>query len=442
MFHVFMSSNQQALKRQSAELHKPSLQYQIPVEMHPPVSSSYFHSIILALSIVASLPTVIFSVTLAFDKEALRLLKHDIDPNTIPKASFIDSWDFSLDPCDSTGGQFQGILCSLPLDNSPSRITAINLDSSGYDGFLTPAVGNLTELKILNLGRNNFRGPIPDSISNLKKIITFSISGNFFTGPIPKGIASMKTLENLDLSYNNLSNSIPPKLAGLRSLTRLILSNNGFFGRIPDLDGAWQLRRIELDNNLLYGNLPKLPIYLETLSLSHNSLSGHISGLAKLKHLVTVNLSRNRFTGLISSDIVALPKVVSLDVSVNQLTAIEVTKFEGRETHLRELNAQGNLLQGHLPVNLVTIGGLTSINLGRNKLSGHIPVEYGAKLGRSWTSLFLDHNFLAGNVPAQLSSGSVRIRGSLASNCLRCPVDVSLCRGGQRPVSECVGQND
>ncbi|RDX93446.1 hypothetical protein CR513_24301, partial [Mucuna pruriens] len=85
------------------------------------------------------------SSTLQDDTLALREIKHAIDPNSVTLSSYLNSWDFSVDPCESTGSQFLGILSYLPLDNSSSRVTKIDLDAIGYEGFLTPAIGNLTE---------------------------------------------------------------------------------------------------------------------------------------------------------------------------------------------------------------------------------------------------------------------------------------------------------
>lgn len=396
---------------------------------------------IVLTAVVVLVPATVHSATWDIDIEVLRLLKQSIDPNTIPRSSFLSSWNFAADPCESAGGQFQGILCTNPLDGSNSRITEIYLDSIGYDGFLTPSIGNLTELTTLDLSRNSFRGPIPDSISNLRKLTTLSLPGNFFTGIIPVGLIRLKKLQKMDLSYNNLSGSIPANISGLRSLTHLILSHNGFSGRIPDFTGAWQLHTLDLGWNQLYGNLPKFPISLRTLSLGHNLLSGHISRVGNLMKLKSLDLSYNRFTGTISHGILSLPKVVHIDVSVNRFTAIEVIKFSG-ETELQEFNAQINLLRGHLPINFVTYSNLTSINLARNQFSGRIPAEYGAKLGNSWRNLFLDHNFLTGDLPPEFNNATRRIRGSLSKNCLSCPRIIPFCRGGQRPDSECVGQND
>ncbi|XP_057958081.1 probable leucine-rich repeat receptor-like protein kinase At1g35710 [Malania oleifera] len=385
---------------------------------------------------------IVHSKTLGSDAEALHSLLSSLDPNSISSSSFLNSWNFQADPCESSGDQFLGILCTIPEDNSSSRVTAINLDRAGYDGFLSPEIGNLTELIILNLNKNMFRGPIPDTISNLQKLTTLTLSENFFTGTIPTGVGNLRRLEIVDLSQNKLSGSIPASISGLRSLTHLILSNNGFSGTIPDLTGLWQLTSLDISSNQLYGGMPKLPKSLQTVSLSHNILSGRISSIGNLEQLLSLDLSDNRFSGSIEKEILTLPEVISVNVSLNRFTLLEVGKFTGSQTQLQVIDAQRNSLQGHLPVDLVTAENLTSINLGNNQFSGRIPREYGEKLGESWRILFLDHNFLVGSLPPQFSStGAMTVSGSLANNCLKCPSNVPLCHGGQRPASECVGQD-
>ncbi|XP_059630204.1 leucine-rich repeat receptor-like protein kinase PEPR1 [Cornus florida] len=383
----------------------------------------------------------VHSITLQSDIEALRSLKQAIDPISIPRFSFLHSWNFHVDPCQSSGGNFLGILCSFPPDNTRSRITSLDLDAGGYDGFLTSAIGNLTELTTINLSKNRFRGPIPDTISNLKMLTRLSLSENFFTGGLPTRISTLKMLQIVDVSYNNLSGLIPAAISGIRSLTQLRMSNNGFTGRIPNLNGLWQLNTLELSSNQLFGYLPQLPTSLRTLSLSHNILSGGVSTLRQLKRLQVLDLSQNRFSGFIDQAILNLPEVNHINVSVNRFTSIAVIKISGGGSQLRVLDGHSNNLRGHLPVNLVTYANLTAINLGHNQFSGQIPPDYGRKLGQSWRSLFLDYNFLVGSLPTQFNLLAVRIRGSLAKNCLSCPRNILLCSGGQRSASECVGQN-
>ena len=406
----------------------------------PSIISLCFHYVIVT-TVFISIPRLTHSSTLEADTQILRALKHSIDPSSISPISYLNSWDFSVDPCEGMGTQFLGILCSYPLDNSSQRITAIDLDVIGYDGFLTPSIGNLTELTVLSLDKNKFRGPIPDSILNLRKLTKLSLADNYFTGTIPTEIISLKKLAFIDISGNRLSGSIPATISGFRSLTYLSLSNNEFAGPIPDLTGLWKLHTLDLSSNQFHGNLPNLPMRLRSLLLNHNILSGHISPVTRLTHLRKLDVSDNRLSGIISKNVLLLPKLVHLNISLNHFTTIETIDFFGEDTRLQVLDAEYNRLHGYLPVNLVTIRNLTTLNLAHNLFSGTIPREYGDKPGQSWRSLYLDNNFLSGNLPPKFISRRARLTGSLANNCLRCPTNIPLCRGGQRPSSECVGQN-
>lgn len=407
----------------------------------PSLFSLSFHYVIVT-TVFISIPRLTHSLTLDADIEVLSALKRGLDPNSISPTSYLNTWDFNLDPCQVMGGQFLGILCSNPLDNSSQRITALDLDGIGYDGFLTPSIGNLTELTILSLDKNKFRGPFPGTLSNLKKLTRLSLVDNYFTGPIPRAIPSLMNLEYIDLSGNSFSGSIPTNISGLRSLTYLSLSNNGLAGKIPDLRGLWQLQTLDLGTNQFHGNLPILPVRLRSLSLSHNLFSGHISPVKRFTHLRRLDISDNRFSDTISKDILLLPRLVHLNVSLNRFTAIETVNFFGEETPLEVLDAENNHFHGNLPVNLVTIRNLGTLNLAHNLFSGPIPSEFGDKPGRPWRALYLNNNFLSGNLPPEFIHHATRVTISLANNCLRCPRDIPLCRGGQRSASECGEKNN
>ncbi|CAO2821657.1 unnamed protein product [Amaranthus hypochondriacus] len=384
--------------------------------------------------------TLVHSATLSSEIDVLRALKEGIDPNSIPSNSFISTWDFSVDPCESTGSHFLGILCTIPEDNSSSRITTLELDGAGYDGFLTSNIGNLTELTLLNLSKNKFRGPIPDSMTKFSKLTTLIISDNFFTGSLPEGLKRLKRIQQLDVSRNKLTGLIPNWITNFRTLESLKISSNGFSGRIPNLAGLWQLHTFDGSNNQLFGILPQLPTSLRTLSLSHNVLSGSIHSVSDLLNLRTLDLSDNRFSGRIRG-IVNLPQIITLNLSVNWFTELQVPRFSVDLTHLQVLDVEQNRLTGHLPGNLATMDKLTAIYLSHNQLSGPIPRAFGARIGAPWRHIFFDHNFLVGGLPAEFSAQNVKVTGSLAHNCLKCPRNVSMCDGGQRPVPECAGQS-
>ncbi|KAK7325079.1 hypothetical protein VNO77_29140 [Canavalia gladiata] len=412
--------------------------------MEKKIVSKFFFPLysILSTILVCLMPSQIYSSTLGNDIHALREIKRAIDPNSVNPSSYLNSWDFTVDPCESIGSQFLGILCNLPLDNSSSRVTEVDLDGMDYEGFLTPAIGNLTELTVLNLNNNKFRGPLPQTISKLRKLTRLTMSQNFLTGSIPQGIIELKQLQYLDVSGNRLSGQIPTDITALRSLKYLSLSNNVFAGRIPNLTGLWQLNTLDLSVNQFYGDLPNLPVSLRNMNFHHNILSGPLTPLKGLIHLKLLDVSDNRLSGAINRDVLSLRKVVHLNASFNRFTTLEVINYSIQGPRLQVLEAQGNHLRGHLPVNLVTFMNLTTINLANNQFSGVIPKEYGTKLHNLWTRLFLDHNFLTGNLPSEFAHAK-NIRGSLANNCLKCPTNVPLCHGGQRPATatECIGQH-
>ncbi|XP_055810896.1 receptor-like protein 35 [Solanum dulcamara] len=395
----------------------------------------------LYISFIHTLSCFVNATTLQSDIQVLVAIKTLIDPFSITPDSFLRSWDFNLDPCDTTGASFLGILCTVPdlVDtNATSRIMEIDLEGDGLEGFLTSSIGNLTELVSLNLGRNKFRGPVPESITNLRKLTSLQLYENFFSGSLVNDIGVLTKLEILDVSNNRLSGSIPSSITSLRSLTQLDLSNNEFTGKIPQLNGLWQLSSFDISNNQIYGNLPQFPLKIKTLSLSHNLLSGHITPVNKLRHLRTLDLSDNRFSGGINKGIFKLPDLSHVNVSVNQFTTLEVVEFSDKESQLCTLDVHANRLHGHLPVNLITYPNLTEINLGHNLFSGEIPSEYWSRLGFSWRTLNLEYNNLEGSVPRELNRTLEGVQGSFEHNCLICPKGLQLCHG-QRTASECHG---
>ncbi|KAF3582215.1 hypothetical protein DY000_02032241 [Brassica cretica] len=402
-----------------------------------PSSSSLLLMSLLLLLVSLIFPSSVLSATLRSDIQALESIIRSIDPSSISPSSYLSTWDFSEDPCEGSG-TFLGVMCSFPLENTTSRVTEIDLDDDGYDGFLSDEVGNLTELTVLSLNKNRFRGPIPETVFQLKKLTKLSLSENFFTGDITPGITWLKELKTVDLSKNSIAGEIPPRISSLRSLTHLILSNNHLDGRIPPLNGLWKLQALELGNNHLSGTLPKLPPSLRTLSLCYNSLAGRISPLHRLKHLVSLDVSQNRFSGTIGHQILTFPEISHINVSFNQFISIEVVQVTGIESRLRILDAEGNQLQGHLPLNLPTYGNLKDINLRSNKFSGDIPRIYGKRLeNNSWRSLYLENNYLTGLLPEEFLRLSKQVRGSLSNNCLHCPKNVPICKGVQKAKSHC-----
>ncbi|KAF7837052.1 receptor-like kinase TMK4 [Senna tora] len=109
-----------------------------------------------------------------------------------------DSWQGN-DPC--VGWSF--ILCT------GGKITTVNMAKQNFQGTISPAFGNLTDLKNIYLNGNNLTGSIPVSLTTLPQLLVLDVSNNNLTGAIPKFSSTVKltTTGNLLLGKTPSSGS-------------------------------------------------------------------------------------------------------------------------------------------------------------------------------------------------------------------------------------------
>lgn len=123
---------------------------------------------------------------------------------------------------------------------------------------------------------------------------------------------------------NNLQGPIPNELCLLEHLVSLDLANNHLTGTIPTclITSRSSLQRLVLRKNLLTGALPRLSgnSELMTVDVSHNRLTGGVGELLPAK-LQELHLNDNGFTGKISTW--KKPGgLTSLTLAGNQLTGM------------------------------------------------------------------------------------------------------------------------
>lgn len=290
--------------------------------------------------------------------------------------------------------QFSGAIPSS-LGNL-SKLTMLDLTYNELTGPIPRQLGNLTNLQTLTLSANELTGPIPPELGNLTKLQTLGMSGNELTGPIPPELGNLTNLQTLGMSENRLSGPIPPTLGNLRELTGLNLGSNksnnnpGLSGPIPTSLSA----------------LTKLQV----LNLSGNSLSGQIpAALLSMPELTELRLADNNLEGDLPAPAAATAgdvegaaagsKLQVIDVSYNKLTGIKLTWGAG--TPLRSVNLRGNQIEQSIPAALFKIPTLEFIDLGDNKLKGHIP-DVAALVNLK--ILKLDHNNLSGGIPFNIDA--------------------------------------
>ena len=148
-----------------------------------------------------------------------------------------------------------------------------------------------------------------------------------------------KVVDGIALPMVGLSGALPQEICLLEHLERLDLRSNELSGLIPDcLTGSSSLKTLLLSDNAFTGYLPKgilLVPTLEELVLSNNSLLGGLETL--VEGMFIKNLYRY-----------------------------------GETWRLRRLNLENNLFSGAVPAFFGAFGGLRSLTLHGNHLTGDL----------------------------------------------------------------------
>ncbi|GER40385.1 leucine-rich repeat receptor-like protein kinase family protein [Striga asiatica] len=415
------------------------------------LSSSYLLTLFLTITAaVLRLPTPTHSATHHSDVQLLKQLKRTIAPSTIPPGSCIDSWDFTLDPCDNLfSDKFTcGLRCNSSSAAAAARVTELSLDPAGYSGSLAAVPWAAAPyLQILDLSDNNFSGPIPDSLSALTRLRRLGLSGNSLSGPIPDSLGSLAGLEEMCLDRNNLTGTVPSSLNGLANLKRLEIQGNRLGAEFPDLSRLGELSFLDASDNAISGGIPAaLPPSLVEIAMRNNQLQGNIpAGLvANSAFLQVMDLSHNKLAGSIPASLFAHPSLEQLTLSYNQFGSIETPGDSVLGSQLISVDLSNNQIHGFLPGFMGQMTRLSALSLENNQFSGLIPTQYVLKVlghgAAQFERLLLGGNYLYGPIPGEflgLKAGSVMVQ--LGDNCLyRCPVRWFFCEGGeQKSLNEC-----
>lgn len=382
------------------------------------------------------------------DVQVLKQLKSAITPSSIPAASCIDSWDFSVDPCDNlfTDKFTCGLRCDVVSDDSTSRVTELALDSAGYSAALSAVSWSLPFLQNLDFSNNNLSGPIPDSLSRLTQLQRLALSHNSLSGSIPDSLGSLAHLQEMYLDNNMLTGAIPSTLNALNTLTRLQLQDNRLSSEFPDLSQLTNLNFLDASDNNLSGELPPaLPPSLIELVMRNNQIEGNIpASAASLAWLQVVDLSHNKLSGSVPASLFTHPSLEQLTLSYNQFGSVQVPGNSGLTSPLISVDLSNNQIRGLLPGFMGLMPRLSALSLENNEFTGPIPSEFVMKVlspgSGQLERLLLGGNYLFGAIPGgflDLKAGSLTVR--LGDNCLyRCPVRFFFCEGGvQKSLTQC-----
>ncbi|XP_054823774.1 putative receptor-like protein kinase At3g47110 [Prosopis cineraria] len=275
-------------------------------------------------------------------------------------------------------------------------------NSSNDWEFLKPLI-NCSKLEILALNSNNFGGHLPDTIGNLSAQVTqLYLEYNQISGKISPALGNLVNLRLLHMEMNYFTDIIPFTFVKFQKMEALYLSGNKLSGEItPYIGNLTQLFDLDLSDNMLEGQIPSSIENckkLQQLDLSQNKFSRaipiEIFGLPSLS--VSLNLSHNLLSGNLPNAVGNLKTITKLDVSHNHLSG-DIPKTIGDCASLEYLLLQGNFFQETIPSSLGSLKGLRYLDLSRNNLSGSIPE--GLQDISILTYFNLSFNMLHGEVP-------------------------------------------
>ncbi|KAJ6865429.1 hypothetical protein NC651_035865 [Populus alba x Populus x berolinensis] len=320
------------------------------------------------------------------------------------------SWDGV--ECDGDSGHVIGLDLSSSclygsIDSNSSlfhlvQLRRLNLADNDFNNSeITSEIRNLSRLFDLNLSMSVFSGVIPSSLGNLTKLNYLDLCDNFFSGKIPPSLVNLFQLTYLSLSHNNFTSGTLHWLCNLTKLNCVGLAGTNSYGEIPScLGNLTQLTELKLDSNELTGQIPTWignRTQLITLALGDNKLHGPISdSIFRLPNLESLHLLENLFSGTVELGLLKSRSLVSFQLSDNNLSVIGNHNDSAALQKIQILSLSGCNLSGEFPSFLHGQNHLEFVELGGNKIEGHIPTWFMNLATETLWSLDLRGNLLTG----------------------------------------------
>nr|XP_016483238.1 PREDICTED: probably inactive leucine-rich repeat receptor-like protein kinase At2g25790 [Nicotiana tabacum] len=255
-----------------------------------------------------------------------------------------------------------------------SNLAYLHLQNDGFIGVFPDAMFNLPVLKVMDISGNYLSGNIPDYFPRFPHLAILLLARNRFHGIIPVSLCKVQKLQILDMSANLLSGVLPSCLG---NITTWIKESGVILHSFMWLSPSYTNYRVKVPlttkgNALSYEGIPLSQ--MTTLDLSMNRLTGEIpSQLGELAALHSLNLSHNILSGHIPESFMNLKKLESLDLSYNQLGG-KIPRRLAQLDSLSTLNLAFNLLTGRIPFENKFVTFAASSYRGNKELCG-LPLE-------------------------------------------------------------------
>ncbi|XP_051131065.1 probably inactive leucine-rich repeat receptor-like protein kinase IMK2 [Andrographis paniculata] len=309
----------------------------------------------------------------------------------LPGSNYFSAWDFTSDPCKFPGvfcdaDRVVALNLGDPRAGSPgltgrldpaiSKLSALaefTVVPGRVFGSLPQTLSRLRFLRFLAISRNYLTGEIPATIGQLRGLRTLDLSFNQLAGSIPPSIGTLPALSNLILCHNRLTGSIPPFSS--RTLTRMDLKHNDLSGSLPVHGLPPSLQYLSLSWNRLSGPVDRAVSRLNRLNyidLSLNRFTGPIPACLFTFPISNLQLQRNQFAGTVQP--VQPVRIQTVDLSYNTLSGHVSAMFSSVEN----LYLNNNRFTGEVPRSVVEqllAGSIRILYLQHNYLTGIVGIN-------------------------------------------------------------------
>jgi len=281
-------------------------------------------------------------------------------------------------------------------DEGNDFLTSLALPSMGLQGTLPPELYLLvspTTLKRIELSQNRISGTIETYIGVLRDLAHFDVSRNDLTGSVPTEVGSCTDLAILSVNFNaRLGGTIPTEVGRLKSLQGLWWRETLVQGAIPSELGLLQrsLSLLDLTGNQLTSTIP-VELFVSQFRTEDGT---SINTALRRRSANTTNANQ----GSSGAWKIALEE---LRLGRNRLTGRIPVAIESVKSSLTALVLSENQFdKTNLPTFLTALTKLTSLQVDSNKWTGKIPSEFGFL--SALRSLGLSENQLSGSIPTEL----------------------------------------
>ncbi|KAJ0794725.1 putative non-specific serine/threonine protein kinase [Helianthus annuus] len=266
------------------------------------------------------------------------------------------------------------IICDIPeCWEKWSMLEFLNLENNSLSGEIPRTLGSL-RLQYINMCGNKISGRFHSSLMNLTELDVLELGRNELTGSIPTWIGTKFTrLRILNLRSNRFDGNIPNELCHIRHIQILDLAHNNLSGNIPICFNKFSiLSGIEsnLGDDFAYVSIVARERPITGDSLVTNGREDTYCSILPL--VMLIDLSSNNLTGYIPIELMSLLELTSLNLSRNQLSGSIPEKI-GNIKELISLDLSVNRLSGELPMSLSSLHFLSRFNVSFNNLTGIIP---------------------------------------------------------------------